>query len=196
MKEIHENLPYRELCFLIKQEVVYLEKEILETINNKNSFYLTFVSKKEWDVQTSADTFSKDVLSEMLRFLDGIKRNGNKCHGTISARFFDTNVLSVLFTGCEESDADNFCRSIQSEAVCYRPSQFDFKYIGDELYKVAYRGKVATETKKRKLNVGLSYQQNYLVNVVSRDRNEPVETLLSEAVNQAIFKYHQVIRNE
>ena len=46
------------------------------------------------------------------------------------------------------------------------------------------------------VQVGLSYQQNYLVEVVSSDRGEAKEDLLKEAADQIIAKYHRVIDYE
>lgn len=196
MKTIHKELSYREIEFLIKQEVVYLEKEIIDAKEKNKDFYLSFVTKKNWDVQISENTFSDMVLENMLYERENIKQMYEGYTGTISVRFFDINTLSLLFIGCDEYIANEFCNHLNSNMLCSQPTKFDFEYIGDSVYKVAYQFKKVPSSKKRQVDVGLSYQQNYLVHVVSRDRNEPIETLLSEAVNQAIFKYHQVIRNE
>ena len=196
MKAINKNLTIREIEFLIKQEVVYLEKEIINAKNNNKDFYLAFISKNNWKHQTSSDTFSFEVLSEMIDTRNDILRKKDDFEGSFSVRFFDTNMLSILFVGCDKKRVNDFCDKLKKTCVCSPPTNFKFEYIGDEIYKFAYQMNENKVEKIRKIDVGLSYQQNYLAHVVSQDRNEPMELLLSEAVNQAIFKYHQVMNNE
>ena len=197
MKRISNKMSYKEVFFLIKQEVVYLEKEIIAARNEGKEFYIVFINDKAWNVQTNADTFSSSIISQMNQACEELKKNYEGHDGNLSVRYFDTNILSLLFVGCKEKEVIEYCKKVQSKYMCWYSGNFDFEYIGDDLYKISYQiNNNPNREKKRKVEVGLSYQQNYLAHVVSRDRNEPLEILLSEAVNQVVFKYHQVVRNE
>lgn len=46
------------------------------------------------------------------------------------------------------------------------------------------------------ISVGLSFQQNYLVEVVSRDRQESPEDLLVEAVDQVLLTHHALLEGQ
>jgi len=198
MKQFASEASFREAEFLIRQQVVYLEKSIAEKKSNCWKCYLAFLHCNRWLSQISEATYSGAVLTgEMVPLCDKLARDFGQTGGSLEVRLFDLNLLSLLFSGCEEQDARAFCDAIGAPYRVIFCGTFSYEWIGLALYEQVYRAFYpAGMLEERPIMASLSYQQNYLVDVVSRDRGEPRECLLVEAVDQVLHAYHEVVSSE
>lgn len=202
VKAFTETISYEEAVFLVKQQVVYLEKMIKALKQKGEVFSLAFMRSAEWACQKNVDTFSSALCSRIdwLRFGMEEEFAQTAVSGSrMEARFFDLDVLSLLFVHASEMEAVAFCEKMKQDykySYCGTPV---YQNIGPALYEQAYRAFSPDRKKESRrigIQVGLSYQQNYLVEVVSRDRGEAKEDLLTEAADQVIAKYHRVVDYE
>lgn len=181
------------IVFRIKQEVVYLEKEISEV---KDAGKRSFVAFLRFDGEENQNNPESALLSynRMRDVCNRIEEGFQE--GVVHARLFDLNLISLLFTECSEENARSYlngCNFVHTQKSYVGP--IEYTNIGPCLYEAAYRAFEKEKAQKEKVVVStnLSFQQNYLVDVVSRDRNEDKADLFVEAIDQAIQKYHMVV---
>lgn len=202
MKAFTDVASYEEAVFLVKQQVVYLEKMIKTLKAEQEVCSLAFLKSSKWECQKHSDTFSLELCSQINQLRCRLEKefeNTDNPNSRVEVRFFDLDVLSLLFVHASEAEAASFCRKLKQNYECSYCGVLEYQNIGPELYELAYRAFLfgqREEAGRRMVQVGLSYQQNYLVEVVSSDRGEAKEDLLKEAADQIIAKYHRVIDYE
>jgi hypothetical protein len=185
---------YDEVVFRIKQEVVYLEKDIAAKKESGEPAYLAVLHFPGYGGQKKENSFSEDLYKEQRKLCNAIEAGFKK--GTVHARLFDLDLVSLLFSDCSEENAFSYLNEVNAEgAEKAYIGEITYKYIAPSLYNAIYAAFDNAEKEGTvHVSTNLSFQQNYLVEVVSRDRNEDKEDLLIEAVDQVIQKYHAVVR--
>lgn len=202
MKAFTDVASYEEAVFLVKQQVVYLEKMIKTLKAEQEVCSLAFLKNSKWKCQKYSETFSLELcrqINQLRCWLEKEFESTDNPNSRVEVRFFDLDVLSLLFVHASEVEAESFCRKFKQNYECSYCGVPEYQNIGLGLYELAYRAfsfGQREETGRRMIQVGLSYQQNYLVEVVSSDRGEAKEDLLKEAADQIIAKYHRVINYE
>lgn len=187
MKDFNITDSVEQIFFLIKQQCVYLEKSISEKLQGSVPCFLAFVWKPAWESQVTG--FNNKLHQEIDKTRCIIEKG---FRGKLEVRFQDVNILSLLFSECDASDAEEYCAYLcdtqgYQSRYCGSPKG---GFVGLNVFDSFFAAEQDGEKSSMPLSVTLSYQQNYLVQVVSRDRSEDPEALFLEAVDQAILAHH------
>lgn len=180
-------------AYLIKQQCVYLEKSIREKRETGQKCYLAFLWRTEWRTQLKQFNGARNCEIDALR--PELEARFAPW-GRLECRFMDLNVLSLLFSDCEAADVRAFCASLRGDYALRDCGELPADGpVAIEVFNALLS--VPDEDARRvELCVGLSYQQNYLADVVARDRGEARKLLLIEAVDQALLTHHCLIDGE
>lgn len=192
MNETVGGLTFDEADFFVKQQGVYLEKSI--RARQCVPCYTACLWHKDWRGQTLRETYSTERMGEINAFRKQLSRKFNRNGAVLEVRFFDLDILSLLFWGCSEEDAEAFCKRLTPKYQVRFCGQFLGCYVPIELFSQWYSltaSRVSIDD--RRVSIGVSYRQRYLIDVVCRDRQETRDQLLLEAADQAIRAYHAVL---
>lgn len=193
MVPFSDSTSWKEASFLIKQQGVYLEKSLKS--NTSASLFLGFLWSDSWRCQTDPDSFRTDILLQMDRLRTELTRAFSTSGKKLEVRFFDTNMLSLVFSNCTDADVAAFCRNYETAYQIRFTRITPRDPIGKQVFDLMHllTSDRANSGISYAVSVGLSFQQNYLVEVVSRDRQECPDDLLIEAVDQALLTHHALL---
>lgn len=193
MNGMTNELTFDEADFFVKQQGVYLEKSI--RAEQFAPCYTACLWHEDWRGQTLREMYSAERMAEIDVFRKRLSKEFGRNGGVLEVHFFDLDLLSLLFRGCSEEEAQEFCGRLALEyqvrfcgrfpSECYAPVQ-----LFSHWYSAASRRASAGD---RYVSTGVSYRQRYLIGVVCRDRQEEREQLLLEAADQAIRAHHAVL---
>lgn len=190
-----EFTSWKEACFLIKQQGVYLEKSLLEKRADHSPLFFGCLWKDSWNSQTDPASFCTELLLQIDRLRTDLSAAFSISGKKLEVRFLDLNILSLVFSDCSEADVAAFCRKHEGEYhirfMPISPTDPIGKYVFDTVHQLT--SDRPDPGLSHALSVGLSFQQNYLVEVVSRDRREDPDLLLVEAVDQALLTHHALL---
>lgn len=193
-----ESSSWKEASFLIKQQGVYLEKSIQKKNADQYPVFIGFLWSDSWRSQTTPDSFRTDFLLRMDQLRAELASAFSTAGKKLEVRFFDMNILSLVFSNCTETDVVDFCRNYEMN-YHIRFARFASqnpigKYVFDLMHRLT--SGQSDPGNSHSISVGLSFQQNYLVEVVSRDRQESSEDLMVEAVDQALLTHHVLLEGQ
>ena len=179
-----------QAVFLNRQQCVYLEKSIRKKKEAGEEYWLAFVRKSEWKSQLKQ--FSPDLNCSIDSLRHTLEEEFSHI-GNLECRFLDVDLLALLFSRCSEEAALVFCHELSAEfQVRFHGALPKEGAIAPALFGALYAVRQDTDAREenKTLKIGVSYQQNYLIDVVSRDRAEAKDQLLIEAVDQVILANH------
>ena len=148
----------------------------------------------DWHAQTLRETYSSQRMCGINALRAQLSRQFTGNGRVLEVRFFDLDLLSLLFWGCSEQEARAFCEDLTPEYQVRFCGQFPKCYAPLQLFNQWYSAtRGAAPAQQRHVCVGVSYRQRYLIDVVCRDRQEARDQLLLEAADQAIRAYHEIL---
>ena len=193
MKAYSTSDSLEQAVFLNRQQCVYLEKSLLKKRESGEPCWLAFIGKIEWRSQR---TQFSPVLNCRIDALRHVLEEDFSNRGKLECRFLDVDLLSLLFSHCTEEKAHNYCRRLSQDYYVHFCGSLPSKgaiapALFDSLFDVESNTTVCGE--ETMLRIGVTYHQNYLIDVLSHDRDEARNLLLIEAIDQALLAHHALV---